>query len=76
MGDHNAPYPADKSSFPMPSPTTNSAAAAPSDDRNAYEVLPDLPSVPSGNSLRPDDSANDVDFDDLTRRFEDLKKRK
>lgn len=75
-GGHSAPYPTDRSSFPMPSPAGNSAAAAPSDDKNAYEKLPDLPSVPSGNSLRPDGSANDVDFDDLTKRFEELKKRK
>mgnify|MGYP000132546322 CR=1 FL=1 len=46
--------------------------------------LPELPSVPSDtfppldNSVRSGNtSANDdIDFDDLTRRFEDLKKKK
>ena len=39
--------------------------------------IPDLPSVPDsvpvGGATAKD---NDVDFDDLTRRFEELKKRK
>ena len=35
--------------------------------------LPNLPdSIPGGNSA----GGEDVDFDDLTRRFEDLKKKK
>ena len=40
--------------------------------------LPELPSVPM-NSLPPgvaSSSGEDVDFDELTKRFEDLKKRK
>jgi hypothetical protein len=45
--------------------------------------LPELPSVPT-DSLPPPDEAygpgnsgnDDIDFDDLARRFEDLKKRK
>lgn len=55
---------------PTPAPRTGPA-----------DTLPELPSVPSG-SLAGDDApsgstgGDDVDFDDLTRRFEELKKRK
>lgn len=40
--------------------------------------LPDLPAVPSENDLPPNNppSSEDIDFDDLMKRFEDLKKRK
>ncbi|XP_043493670.1 IST1 homolog [Polistes fuscatus] len=39
--------------------------------------LPDLPAVPSGSELPQNTSENDdIDFDDLMKRFEDLKKRK
>ena len=45
--------------------------------------LPELPSVPTDSfpppdeTLRPGNPENDdIDFDDLTRRFEDLKKKK
>ncbi|XP_076233896.1 increased sodium tolerance 1-like protein [Calliopsis andreniformis] len=40
--------------------------------------LPDLPAVPSENDLPPNNpsTSEDIDFDDLMKRFEDLKKRK
>ena len=45
--------------------------------------LPELPSVPTDSFPPPDESHrpgnpgnDDIDFDDLTRRFEDLKKKK
>lgn len=42
--------------------------------------MPDLPSVPDlpGTATLPDpsDTKDDIDFDDLTKRFEDLKKKK
>ncbi|XP_043255698.1 IST1 homolog [Colletes gigas] len=40
--------------------------------------LPDLPAVPSEDDLPPNDpsSNEDIDFDDLMKRFQDLKKRK
>lgn len=43
------------------------------------DTLPELPSVP--NTIVPDvlesnDGKNEVDFDDLAKRFEELKKRK
>ena len=47
-------------------PSSRDLCAVPTD-------LPNLPdSVPGGNSA----GGEDVDFDDLTRRFEDLKKKK
>ena len=43
-------------------------------------TMPDLPSVPDlpGSATLPDPKENkdDIDFDDLTKRFEDLKKKK
>lgn len=55
-----APTPAPRSKFPV-------------------DTLPELPSVP--NTILPDlggngGSNNEVDFDDLAKRFEELKKRK
>ncbi|XP_046414642.1 IST1 homolog [Neodiprion virginianus] len=38
--------------------------------------LPDLPVVPTENDQPPGSSNDDIDFDDLTKRFEELKKRK
>lgn len=38
--------------------------------------LPDLPAVPTDNEPPPNASSDDIDFDDLTKRFEELKKRK
>lgn len=51
--------------------------------RSGSPGIPDLPSVPSSfnTSVKPDEpepkgGGNEVDFDDLTRRFENLKKKK
>ena len=38
--------------------------------------VPGLPSVPSSTLGAASAGGDDVDFDDLTRRFEDLKKKK
>ncbi|XP_012269222.2 IST1 homolog [Athalia rosae] len=38
--------------------------------------LPDLPAVPTDNEQPPGAASDDIDFDDLTKRFEELKKRK
>lgn len=43
---------------------------------SAVSGLPDLPSVPVGSLPKPPSKEDDLDFDDLTRRFEELKKRK
>nr|CAG4648885.1 EOG090X0DNH [Polyphemus pediculus] len=58
---------------PKPTPRTKLSPAPPPADFD----LPDLPSVPLDN-LGPGkpDGDDDIDFDDLTRRFEELKKRK
>lgn len=63
-------------SAPKPSPrkTLNTTF-----DANDIPDLPDLPSVPVDNitgSSRGKGEDEDIDFDDLTRRFEELKKRK
>lgn len=42
---------------------------------DAYPDLPELPSVPTDN-VAGGNTKDDIDFDDLTRRFEELKKRK
>lgn len=44
---------------------------------NNYQ-LPDLPAVPTESNDPPANTAenDDIDFDDLMKRFEDLKKRK
>ncbi|KAF5304485.1 hypothetical protein FQA39_LY09681 [Lamprigera yunnana] len=41
---------------------------------DSFPTLPDLPTVPSDTP--PSSQGGDIDFDDLTRRFEELKKRK
>ena len=54
-------------------------SAAPSHTLPDRLVLPDVPGLPSvpTNSVGQNSVTNDdVDFDDLTRRFEELKKRK
>lgn len=49
---------------PVPQPGSN--------DMMHFPGLPNLPSVPKADAP----SSNDIDFDDLTRRFEELKKKK
>lgn len=57
------------------------ASAPSSNDTQADDDFPNLPNVPSdlpdvpttSSSTKPDD---DIDFDDLSRRFEELKKKK
>lgn len=73
---------------PKPSPRSklspNSAGPGQQSNRNdGFLDLPELPSVPTDSfpppdeALRPGNPENDeIDFDDLTRRFEDLKKKK
>ncbi|GIY43597.1 IST1 homolog [Caerostris darwini] len=82
----DAPAPSYESVFgdnPPPLPTSGTAAAptlptpAPR-SKFPVDTLPELPSVP--NTVLPDlgeaNSGEDVDFDDLAKRFEELKKRK
>ncbi|XP_077982148.1 uncharacterized protein LOC144437157 isoform X2 [Glandiceps talaboti] len=68
---------------PTPPPPPSFPDAGPLPGKDAAASIPDLPAVPT-NSLPPLDNTvgsqstagDDVDFDDLTRRFEELKKRK
>ena len=51
---------------------------APGSDRTTVydNALPDLPAVPAGSVSYMKPGREDVNFDDLTKRFEDLKKKK
>ena len=53
-----------------------SQPSAPPSDNIPYlpNVPSDLPDIPTDNSNKPDN--DEIDFDDLSRRFENLKKRK
>nr|CAG4641203.1 EOG090X0DNH [Eulimnadia texana] len=58
-----------------PKPTPRTKLTPPADDLD----FPELPSVPQDNLPGPGPAKNDeddIDFDDLTRRFEELKKKK
>lgn len=64
-------------------PTNNPPKPSPSPRTAKNDSFPELPSVPTGNLNDNDsaDSANNskddsIDFEDLTKRFEELKKRK
>ncbi|RUS86362.1 hypothetical protein EGW08_005880 [Elysia chlorotica] len=74
---------------PYPPPAYNSGASTgPPNfdqlyDNNSDDIFPELPTVPSNTLPDPGNSigggsvgGEDVDFDDLTRRFEQLKKKK
>lgn len=68
--------------FPGP-PQNPPAPSAPSPRPSTGPSFPDLPAVPTDLPSLPDSvpgansaGGEDVDFDDLTRRFEDLKKKK
>ncbi|KAK4879090.1 hypothetical protein RN001_007236 [Aquatica leii] len=53
---------------------TDSKDLKPKISGDAFPTLPELPSVPSDTPTSS--HGGDIDFDDLTRRFEELKKRK
>lgn len=73
---------------PKPSPRSKLSpnSGGPSQQSNkddGFLDLPELPSVPTDSFPPPDEARHpgnsgndDIDFDDLTRRFEDLKKKK
>ena len=66
----------------MPPPVYSPAAGPtqPQPPNIGFMDLPELPSVPANSFPAPPGGAStgseDVDFDDLTRRFEELKKKK
>ncbi|XP_050736318.1 IST1 homolog isoform X3 [Eriocheir sinensis] len=92
MGGYNippgGPPPADASADPLPEKISNMqdgeqpkpAPRSKFGEGDAEFTMPDLPSVPDlpGTATLPDpsDAKDDIDFDDLTKRFEDLKKKK
>lgn len=59
-----------------PPPSTSTATAPINDDdfSNLPNVPSDLPDVPSTSFEKKDD--DDIDFDELSKRFEELKKKK
>ncbi|KAJ4436771.1 hypothetical protein ANN_16903 [Periplaneta americana] len=68
---------------PKPAPRSKlSPDGGPGKPPGGFMDLPELPSVPTDSFPPPDEpvgpgnSNDDIDFDDLTRRFEDLKKKK
>lgn len=68
----NTPKPQPRSK--MTPPSSNTASTTNLDDlANLPSVPLDLPDVPTSNDGNNDD---DIDFDDLSRRFEELKKKK
>ncbi|KAH9381518.1 increased sodium tolerance 1-like protein [Haemaphysalis longicornis] len=80
MMDYPGPPPLPKAppvgpSFPLNPHTVGFNEGLP--PYSAVSGLPELPSVPTGSLPKPPPSKEDeLDFDDLTRRFEELKKRK
>lgn len=64
--DPGKPHPAPRGVMPTP------PSAGPAD------TIPELPSVPSEAppSANHNDGGDDLDFDELSKRFEDLKKKK
>uniref|UniRef100_A0A2R5LLZ8 IST1 homolog n=1 Tax=Ornithodoros turicata TaxID=34597 RepID=A0A2R5LLZ8_9ACAR len=74
------PLPTVPPSDPFPAVNPHTIGFA-NDGPPAYNDLPNLPSVPQlpsvpAGSLPKSSKEDDIDFDDLTRRFEELKKRK
>lgn len=68
---NNTPKPQPRSKM---SPPPSASAPPPVDDLSNLPNVPlDLPDVPSSEGNNNED---DIDFDDLSRRFEELKKKK
>uniref|UniRef100_A0A3Q0R886 IST1 homolog n=1 Tax=Amphilophus citrinellus TaxID=61819 RepID=A0A3Q0R886_AMPCI len=65
--------------LPTSPPTYESVSPTPSSriyDNNALPELPSVPdTLPTSSFGRSNTTSDDIDFDDLTRRFEDLKKK-
>jgi len=59
-------------SMPGPSAPVNSTVP----DFPVLPDIPDLPSIPTHSIGRSSVTSDEFDFDDLTKRFEELKKRK
>ncbi|XP_018785854.1 PREDICTED: IST1 homolog isoform X7 [Bactrocera latifrons] len=73
MQDKNKPKPQPRQKLPPPGP---SAPPASSDIPNLPNVPQEMPDMPSDENKPNNTDNDDIDFDDLSRRFENLKKRK
>ncbi|XP_073843574.1 increased sodium tolerance 1-like protein isoform X2 [Musca autumnalis] len=70
----NKPKPQPRSK--MPPPTVQPSAPPPSMEIPQLPNVPmDLPDIPS-DDIKPNNNDDDIDFDDLSKRFENLKKRR
>ncbi|XP_037807186.1 IST1 homolog isoform X1 [Lucilia sericata] len=70
----NKPKPQPRSK--LPPPAVQPSAPPPSMDIPQLPNVPmDLPDIPT-DELKPNNNDDDIDFDDLSKRFENLKKRK
>lgn len=66
-----------ESNKPKPQPRSKMLPGNNNNNNPNDSVMPDLPNVPLDLPDIPDDTNNEeIDFDDLSRRFEELKKRK
>ncbi|XP_017010573.2 IST1 homolog isoform X5 [Drosophila takahashii] len=74
INNANKPKPQPRSKLPPGNPTLPSAPPA-LDFPSLPNVPNDLPDIPGGGPAKKDDE-EEIDFDDLSRRFENLKKRK
>ena len=75
--DSNTPKPAPRSKFDDTGIGGGAGAEGGASDVNLGFSLPDLPNVPSATAKSNDPSPNndDIDFDDLNKRFQELKKK-
>ncbi|KAH8297563.1 hypothetical protein KR054_003072 [Drosophila jambulina] len=74
----NKPKPQPRSKLPPGNPPAQQPSAPPAslDFPTLPNVPNDLPDVPSAGGERKKDDDDEIDFDELSRRFENLKKRK
>ncbi|XP_073843576.1 increased sodium tolerance 1-like protein isoform X4 [Musca autumnalis] len=74
INNSNKPKPQPRSK--MPPPTVQPSAPPPSMEIPQLPNVPmDLPDIPS-DDIKPNNNDDDIDFDDLSKRFENLKKRR
>lgn len=74
MQNSNKPKPQPRSK--MPPPAVQPTAPPPSLEMPQLPNVPmDLPDIPT-DDVKPNNNDDDIDFDDLSKRFENLKKRR
>ncbi|XP_005185637.1 IST1 homolog isoform X3 [Musca domestica] len=76
MNLQNANKPKPQPRSKLPPPTVQPSAPPPSMEMPQLPNVPmDLPDIPS-DDIKPNNNDDDIDFDDLSKRFENLKKRR